>query len=78
MLKKGKNGKIVMMYMDYTNEFLLPDQNLGLYKVDSFVLTCRERRKHLVGVPLRGSLATRSLSTMEKTLFQKALPSPAT
>jgi hypothetical protein len=37
MLKKGKNGKIVMMYMDYMNEFPLPDQNLGLYAVDSFV-----------------------------------------
>ena len=37
MLKKGKDGKIVMMYMDYTNEFLLPDRNLCLYVVDSFV-----------------------------------------
>ena len=33
MLKKGKNGKLVMMYMDYTNEILLPDQSLGLYAV---------------------------------------------
>ena len=37
MSKKGKDGKIVMMYMDYINEFLLPDQNLGLYVVDSYV-----------------------------------------
>ena len=37
MLKKGKDGKIVMMYMDYINEFLLSDRNLGLYVVDSFV-----------------------------------------
>ena len=37
MLKKGKDGKIAMMYMDYINEFLLPNQNLGLYVVDSFV-----------------------------------------
>ena len=37
MLKKGKDGKIVMMYMDYINEFLLPDRSLGLYVVDSFV-----------------------------------------
>ena len=37
MLKKGKDGKIVMMYMDYINEFLLPNRNLGLYVVDSFV-----------------------------------------
>ena len=25
------------MYMDYINEFLLPDQNLSLYVVDLFV-----------------------------------------
>ena len=37
MLKKGKDGNIVMMYMDYINEFPLPDWNLGLYVVDSFV-----------------------------------------
>ena len=30
ILKKKKDGKLVMMYMDYTNEILLPDQNLGL------------------------------------------------
>ena len=33
MLKMGKNGKLVMMFMDYTNEIPLPDQNLGLYAV---------------------------------------------
>jgi len=37
MLKKGKNGKLVMMYMDYTNKIPLPDQSLGLYAVQSFV-----------------------------------------
>jgi len=37
MLKKGKDGKIVMMYMDYINEFPLPDRNLDLYVVDLFV-----------------------------------------
>ena len=37
MLKKGKEGKLVMMYVDYTTEFPLPDRNLGLYAVDSFV-----------------------------------------
>jgi len=37
MLKKKKDGKLVMMYMDYTNEIPLPDQNLGLYAVQSFV-----------------------------------------
>ena len=41
-------------------------------------LIYRERRKHLTGVPLRGSLITHSLGTMERTPFQKALPSPAT
>ena len=37
MLKKGRDGKLVMTYVDYTTEFLLPDRNLGLYAVDSFV-----------------------------------------
>ena len=37
MLKKNKDGKFVMMYMDYTTEILIPDRNLGLYAVDSFV-----------------------------------------
>jgi len=32
-LKKGKNRKLVMMYMDYTNKIPIPDQNLGLYAV---------------------------------------------
>jgi hypothetical protein len=35
MLKKKKDGKLVMMYMDYKNEIPLPDQNLGLYVVQS-------------------------------------------
>ena len=37
MLKKNKDGKLVMMYTDYTTEIPLPDRNLGLYVVDSFV-----------------------------------------
>ena len=37
MLKKGRDGKLVMMYVDYTTEFPLPDQNLSLYAVDLFV-----------------------------------------
>jgi hypothetical protein len=45
MPKKGKNGKIVMMYMDYTNEFLLLDQNLGLYALDSFVFDLQRKEK---------------------------------
>jgi len=43
MLKKGKIGKTVMMYKDYTNEFELPDQNLGLYVVDSFVFNLQKK-----------------------------------
>ena len=37
MLKKNNNGQLVMMYMDYTTEIPLPDRNLGLYAVNSFV-----------------------------------------
>jgi hypothetical protein len=45
MLKKGKNGKIVMMYIDYMNEFPLPDQNLSLYAVDSFVFDLQRKEE---------------------------------
>jgi hypothetical protein len=37
MLKNKKDGKHVMMYMEYTNEIPLLDQDLGLYAVSSFV-----------------------------------------
>ena len=37
MLKKNKDEKLVMMYMDYTTEIPLPDWNLGLYAVDFFI-----------------------------------------
>jgi hypothetical protein len=37
MLKNKNDGNLVMMYMDYTTEIPLPDRNLGLYAVDSFV-----------------------------------------
>jgi hypothetical protein len=33
-----RNRKIVMMYKGYTNETELPDQSLGLYVVENFVL----------------------------------------
>ena len=48
MLKKNKDGKLVMMYMDYTIEILLPDQNLSLYAMDSFVfdLQVKEAVRH--------------------------------
>jgi hypothetical protein len=45
MLKKGKDGKIVMTYIDYTNEFPLPDQNLCLYAVDSFVFDLQRKEE---------------------------------
>jgi hypothetical protein len=45
MLKKGKDGKIVMMYMDYTNEFPLLDQNLSPYAVDSFVFDLQRKEE---------------------------------
>ena len=47
MLKKGKDGKIVMMYMDYTTEFPLPDWILGLYTVDSFVFDLQRKEEAL-------------------------------
>jgi hypothetical protein len=45
LLKKGKDGKIVMMYMDYTNEFPLPDRNLDLYAVDLFVFDLQRKKE---------------------------------
>jgi hypothetical protein len=44
MLKRGKNGKTVMMYKDYMNEFEMPDRNLGLYVVVSFVFDLQNKR----------------------------------
>ena len=38
MLKKKENGKLVMMYLGYTNEISLPNRNLGLYTVNSFFI----------------------------------------
>jgi hypothetical protein len=48
MLKKNKDEKLVMMCTDYTTEIPLPDQNLGLYAVDSFVfdLQVKEAAPH--------------------------------
>jgi hypothetical protein len=37
MLKKNNNGQLVMMYLGYTTEIPLPDRNLGLYVVNSFI-----------------------------------------
>jgi hypothetical protein len=33
-----KGNKYIMIYKGYTNEYPLPDENLGLYSVESFVL----------------------------------------
>jgi hypothetical protein len=43
MLKRGKNGKTVMMYKDYINEFEMSDQNLDLYVVESFVFDLQKK-----------------------------------
>jgi hypothetical protein len=43
MLKKGKDGKLLMMYMDFTNEIPLPDQNRGLYAMQSFVFDLQRK-----------------------------------
>ena len=45
MLKNGRDGKLVMMYVDYTTEFLLPDRNLGLYAVDLFVFDLQRKEE---------------------------------
>ena len=44
ILKKNKDGKLVMMYMDYTTEIPLPDRNLGLYAVNSFVFDLQVKK----------------------------------
>jgi hypothetical protein len=75
MLKKGKNRKLVMMYMDYTNEFPLPDRTLGLYAGLRLSLICRERRKHITGALLQDLHTTRSPGTMVMIQFPKDLPS---
>ena len=36
MLKKKENGQLVMMYLGYTNEILLPNPDLGLYTMNAF------------------------------------------
>ena len=48
MLKKNNNGQLVMMYLGYTTEIPLLDQNLGLYAVISFVfdLQVKEATPH--------------------------------
>ena len=48
MLKKKNDGKLVMVYMDHTNEIPLPNQNLGLYAVQSFIfdLQVKEASPH--------------------------------
>ena len=45
MLKKGRDGKLVVMYVDYTTEFPLPNWNLGLYAVDSLVFDLQRKEE---------------------------------
>ena len=45
MLKKERDGKLVMMYVDYTTEFPLPNQNLSLYAVDSFIFDLQRKEE---------------------------------
>ena len=45
MLKKGRDDKLVMIYVDYTTEFPLPNQNLGLYAVDSLVFDLQRKEE---------------------------------
>ena len=48
MLKKRKNGQLVMMYLGYTNKILLPNRDLVLYAVNSFTfdLQVKEAAPH--------------------------------
>jgi hypothetical protein len=48
MLKKNQDEKLVMMCMNYTTEIPLPDRNLDLYAMDSFVfdLQVKEAAPH--------------------------------
>jgi len=43
MLKKKNDGQLVMMYLGYTTEILLPNWNLGLYTVNSFTFDLQDR-----------------------------------
>jgi hypothetical protein len=69
MLKRKKDGKLVMMYVDYITEIPLPDRNLGLYAVDSFVFDLQRKK----ATPRRSASArltcTHSTSTMVMTLL---------
>ena len=35
ILKKRKNGQLIMMYLGCKNEIMLPNQDLGLYAMNS-------------------------------------------
>jgi len=45
MLKKERDGKLVMMYVDYTTEFPLPNRNLTLYAMNSLVLDLQRKEE---------------------------------
>jgi len=45
MLKKGRDGKLVMMYVDYTTKILLPNRNLSFYVVDYLVFDLQRKEE---------------------------------
>jgi len=45
MLKKGRDGKLVMMYVDYTTKIPLPNQNISLYVVDFLVFDLQRKEE---------------------------------
>jgi hypothetical protein len=67
MLKRVKNGKTVMMYKDNTNEFEMPDRNLGLYVMEFLFLICRRKDKSLAAVPRLDSHVTQTRGIVVKT-----------
>ena len=38
MMKKRNDGQLVMLYLGYTTEILLPNWDLGLYAMNSFTI----------------------------------------
>ena len=43
MLKQKEDVSIAMMYRNYTNEILFPNQNFGLYAVQSLTLNLQKK-----------------------------------
>ena len=74
----GRDGKLVMMYVDYTTEFPLPNRNLGLYAMDSVVFDLQRKEE----APRRS--ASMRITHNPQPQYNgddpilEALPSPAT